>query len=294
MDRYRSVRLWIPTLLLTLSALLGPGCMFFTTKAEGTKLRKEVKALRDRLAAMNKNEKDTLTALKQAKTELVALKGLLPRARAILLRNSARFGAKLDRLASTVSKMQGRLESVETDVGSSSKKGKGVSQKLATIAETVARIKAEVTRLMAEVRKKPKPGPKTVGEIWAAANVARLTGRGARARQLYATLIKQHPRHARVEAAYYFTAKTHYDAYDYRSTVVAVSRQLKKFSKGKFAARGRLLSARSYFELKRCKTAIRILARLVRLFPHAEVTPKAKTLLTRVRKLRYVSRYCRR
>jgi TolA-binding protein len=272
----------------------GPGCMFFTTRAEGTKLRNEVKSLRERVSGMKKREQDTLNALKKAKGELVELKGLLPRARAILLRNSARFGARLDQLSSTVAKIQGRLENVETDQGSTSKSSKAVVQKLAKVAESLARVKTEVTRLMAEVRKKPRPGPKTASELWAAANVARLTGRGAKARQLYAALIKGFKRHPRAEAAYFFTAKTHFDAYDYRNAVVAVSRQLKKHPKGKLAARGRMLSAKSYFELKRCKTAIRILSRLVRLFPHAQVTPTARQLLIRVRRLRTVSRYCRR
>jgi len=287
-------RRWLPTLLaILLLTLAAPGCMFFTTRAEGTRLREEVKALRDHVSGMKKREQDTLIALKKAKSELLELKGLLPRARAILLRNSARFGARLDELASNVAKMQGRLENVETDQGGVNKRDKGVQQRLAKVAESVARIKTEVTRLIAEVRKKPRPGPKTANELWAAANVARLTGRGAEARQLYATLIRSHSRHPRVEAAYYFTAKTYFDAFDYRNAVVAVSRQLKKHSTGKFAARGRLLSAKSYFELKRCQTSIRILARLVHLFPHAEVTPAARQLLIRVRRLLTVSRYCR-
>lgn len=293
MYRTTIARLLLPALLLTTS---GPGCMFFTTRAEGTRLRKEVLALRERVSGMKKREHDTLDALKKAKGELVELKGLLPRARAILLRNSARFGARLDQLATTVAKMQGRLENVETDQGSSNKSGKGLREKLAKVAESLARIKTEVTRLMAEVRTKPRPrpGPKTAMELWAAANVARLTGRGAKARQLYAALIQRFRRHPRAEAAYFFTAKTHFDAFDYKNAVVAVSRQLKKHPRGRFAARGRVLSAKSYFELKRCKTAIRILARLLRLFPNAEVTPSARQLLTRVRRLRTVSRYCRR
>ncbi len=290
-----TARILLLALLVTAS---GPGCMFFTTKAEGTRLRQEVKGLRERVALMKKREQETLAALKKAKGELGELKGLLPRARAILLRNSARFGARLDRLATTVAKLQGRLENVETDQGSSTKTGKGVRKRLREVSETLGRIKTEVTRLMAEVRSKPRPrpktGPKTVTEFWAAANVARLTGRAAKARQLYTALIRQFGRHPRAEAARYFIAKTYFDAFDYRNAVVALSRQLKTHPKGRFAARGRLLSARSYFELKRCKTAVRILARLLRMFPHAAVTPRARQLLTRVRRLRTVSRYCRR
>lgn len=294
MHRPTSVRRLAPALLLTALIALAPGCMFFTTKAEGSQLRKEVRALRGRVERMTKNKKDTLEALKKAKTELVELKGILPQARAILLRNSARFGAKLDRLSTALDKLKGRLENVESDLSSSSKKGKGAREQLTKMAETVARIKTEVTRLMAEVRKKPRPGPKTAEELFAAANVARLTGRGAKARQLYGTLIKRYGQHKRAEAASYFIGKSHFDAYDYRATVVAVSRQLKKHRRGRFAARGRLLSARSYFELKRCKTSIRILTRLVRTFPHDEATPAAKQLLLRVRRLRTISRYCRR
>lgn len=293
MHRSTSARPLLPALLLTLVAL-SPGCMFFTTKAEGTRLRKEVRQLRDRVVQMNQNKKDTLEALKKAKIELVELRGIVPKARAILLRNSARFGVKLDRLAVTVDKLKGRLANVESDLGSTTKSSKGVRQQLTKMAETVARIKTEVTRLIAEVRRKPRPGPKTAEELFAAANVARLTGRGAKARQLYTTLIKRYARHKRAEAAYYFIAKSYFDTYDYRATVVAVSRQLKAHRRGRFAARGRLLSARSYFELKRCKTAQRILDRLVRSFPNDEVTPAAKQLLARVRRLRTVSRYCRR
>jgi TolA-binding protein len=282
---------------LVLAAMLfaagAPGCMFFTTRAEGSRLRAEVKSLRDRVDLMKKRERDTLAALQQAKGELVELKGLLPRARAILLRNSARFGAQLDRLIATVSKIQGRLENVETDLGNATKGGKGVRERIAKVAETVERIKIEVTRLMAEVRKKPA-APKTAGELFAAANVARLTGRAAEARQLFAKFVKRYPRNVRVEAAYYLTARTHFDAYDYRAAVVAVAQQLKKYPRGRFSARGRLLSARSYFELKRCKTALRILGRLVRLFPNAEITPEARQLLLRVQRLRKVSRYCQR
>ncbi len=289
--------LLVPLLTLCLAgiATLGsPGCMFFSTKAETSKLRAEVRALSHRLSGMKKNERDTLAALKKARGELMALKGVLPQARAILLRNSARFGARLDRLASTVAKLKGRLESLETDLATTTKAGKGAAARLAKLAEMVARVKVEVTRLVVQARQRTRPAPKTAGELFAAANVARLTGRGALARRLYGELIRRFPRHRSAEAAHYLSARTYFDVYDYRGTVVAVARQLKAFPRGPFAARGRLLSARSYFELKRCRTAARILARLVRLFPHAAVAGDARKLLLRVRRLRTVSRYCRR
>ena len=50
---------------------------FFTTKAEGSKLRAEVKRLRQRVELMKKRESDTLAALKKAKGEMAELKGLV-------------------------------------------------------------------------------------------------------------------------------------------------------------------------------------------------------------------------
>ncbi|MFH2007317.1 MAG: tetratricopeptide repeat protein [bacterium] len=286
------------TRALCLAVLIGvgtPGCMLFTTKRDGDRLRKEVTALSARVELMKKGEKDTLDALTKAKAELVELKGILPKARAILLRSSARFGVRLEQLSTTVAKLQGRLENMETDHGPLVKAQKAFKAKVEQIAETLERVRSELTKLIAEVRRKPsRPAPQSAPELFAGATIARLSGRMAKARQLYDELLQRFSRDRRAEAARYWIAKTYFDSYDYRNAIVAVSKLLKISPQGRFEAKARLLSARSYFELKRCKTALRIMDRLVKLFPNAEVAPDAKGFQARLRRLQNVPRYCQR
>ena len=280
--------------ILLALGLSASGCMLFTTKNEGDQLKRQVIALGSRLDQMKQREKAFFDALKKAKGELGELKDLLPKARTILLRNSARFGAQLERVISTVSKIQGRLENIETDQGGTTKGHKALKAQVDLLAGSLSQVRTELTRLMTEVRKTQKPEPKTAAEMYAQATIARLSGRGATARALYAMLIHRFPKDRRAEAAYYWTAQSQFDEFNYPKAVGATIAQLKAFPNGPLAPKARLLSARSYFELKLCPKAIRILAGLVRRYPNADVTPAARTLLLRLRRVQNVSRYCRR
>ncbi len=269
------------------------GCMLFTTKKEGTDLRKQVETLSGQVKAVRAREKATLSELRKAYGELKELKEILPKARQILLRSSARFGVKLDQLSADVGKLKGQMENLLSSQGGDSKERASLKSQVAKLAENLGRVQTELTRLLVEVRKR-QADPTTAATWWARATMRRLAGRFPEARQDYQQLIQKHPRDRRVPGAYYYIAKTWFDAYDYKRAVVEVARLLKARPGSRFDARARLLSARSYFELKRCRTAMRILSRLVRRHPHAEITPQAKALLARLNRIQRVSRFCRR
>jgi len=269
------------------------GCMLFTTKKEGESLRREVRTLSKTVSTLRQREKDTLAKLRKAYGELKELKEILPKARQILLRSSAQFGVRLDRISSDVAKLKGSVDDLLSDRATAGRRQREVADRLKTLGETTQRIQTELERLIAEVRKKAGD-PKTPAGWWARATVARLTGRLSEAERAYQALIKHHPTDPRVPAAYYYIAKMHFDAYHFRRAIVAVAKLLRAKPGSRFDAPARLLSARSYFELKQCRRAARILARLVRLHPHAEQTPRARILLKRVLRLRNVSRYCSR
>jgi TolA-binding protein len=278
---------------LAATVTLMSGCMLFTTKREGDKLRQEVGKLSRQVETMQKEQKAFLAKLTKAHAQLAELTSILPKARSILLRSSARFGVRLEQLATDVGKIKGRFENLSADQAEAAKKQKQLQTQLATATETLERVKTELTRLIVEVRK-ARVAPKTAAEFWAQATQARLAGRLPEARRYYQTLIKRFPRDPRAEAASYWTAKTYFDAYDFRNAVVAAARTLKAHPKGRFDARTRLLSARSYFELKRCRIAMRIVARLIRLHPNAAVAPQAKALLARLKRIQHMARFCRR
>jgi TolA-binding protein len=281
--------LWILPLLSTFSS--GLGCMFFTTKREGDQLRQELAGMKARLNAAEKGTVGGPGGLDKTHRDLVELKDLLPKAKELLQRSSARVGAKLDQLDSLVSKLQGRLESLETDAGSGTKTIQALKVQVAQVVELQERIRAEVTKLMVEVRR-PVPEPKTANELFARATIARLAGRYPEARQDYEALIQKFPTDPRVEACNFFMAQTYFDAFDFKASVVAIARQLKGFPEGKLATAARLLSARSHAELKKCGIAIRILTRLLQTAPSTEESTHAQTLLNHLRRVQRVTRYC--
>jgi TolA-binding protein len=278
--------------LLALLASLS-GCMLFTTKKEGNTLRREVRTLSGQVAALRKREKATLAELRKAYGELKELKEILPRARQILLRSSAQFGLRLDRLASDVAKLKGKVDDLSADLAGARKVRAAHTAALKGLAETAKRLQVELTRLITEVRKE-RAEPRTAAEWWARATVARLSGRLPEAERAYRALIQKFPADPRVPEAYYRIAQMHFEAYAFRKAIVAVARLLRAKPGSRFDAAARLLSAKAYFELKRCKRAIRILARLVRVSPNAEPTPKARALLKRLLRIQNVSRFCSR
>lgn len=269
------------------------GCMLFTTKKEGDSLRREVRTLSAKVSTLRKREKTTLTELRKAYGELKELKDLLPKARQVLLRSSAQFGVRLDRLSSDVAKLKGSLDDLQAGRAATQRKRSEQAARLAALAKTTQQIGAELGRLIKEVRKKSSE-PKTAAEWWARATVARLTGRLPQAERAYQSLIRNHPADPRVAAAYYYIAKMYFDAYAFRRAIVSVARLLRAKPGSRFDAPARLLSARAYFELKQCRRATRILSRLVRLHPHAARAPQARRLLKRILRLRKVARYCSR
>ena len=282
--------------MLLLAVVAAPaltGCMLFTTKREGQQLHQKVEALQARLDKLKAQEKATLEALTRARKELLALKDILPRARRVLLANSARFGLRLDKLTAQVGKIQGLLENLQADRGGDTKTLKKMAQETARLKEELLRLKTALTQQSSRITSL-HPQPKTAAELFAAGQTARLTGRLPAARRFYQALIRRFPRDKRVEAARFYIARTHFDAYDYAAAVVAIARLLKLRPKGRFAPRARLLSAQSYFALKRCRTARRILTRLIRVFPNAGVASEGRLLLQRLRRVQRVARYCRR
>lgn len=280
----------IPTAAL-LVALLGAslpsaGCMFFTSRKEGETLQKQVKVLEGQMAELHKQ------GLASLRKELAELKELLPQARALLLRNSARFGVKLDRLVGEVDRLKGRVENLAADVGGGSKQEKTLKAQVARLTETVEQLRIELTRIVLEVRRQ-QAEPTTAAELFARATVRRLAGQLAEARQDYLALVKRFPNDPRVDEAYYRVAQTHQAAFEFKAAAVAVARLLKARPGSRFEAQGRLLSAQSHMELKDCRTAIRILARLVRTHPQDEAAPQARRLLARLQRIQNVARYCR-
>lgn len=260
--------------------------MFFTTRKEGETLQKQVKVLDGQMAELHKQ------GLASLRKELAELKELLPQARALLLRNSARFGVKLDRLVGEVDRLKGRVENLAADVGGGSKQEKTLKAQVARLAETVEQLRVELTRIVVEVRRQ-QAEPTTAAELFARATVRRLAGQLAEARQDYLALVRRFPNDPRVDEAYYQIAWTHQAAYEFKAAAVAVARLLKARPGSRFEAPARLLSARSHMELKDCRTAIRILVRLVRSHPQDEATPEARRLLTRLQRIQNVARYCR-
>jgi TolA-binding protein len=278
---------WLALLSLAATCPIDAGCMFITTKREGDLLRQELGGLKSRLEQSEKQRQE----MDKSARDLSELREMLPKARDLLARSSARVGAKLDQLESLLSKLQGRVESLEADQGSGGKAVQSLKTQVGQMTELQERIRAEVTKLMVEVRR-AAPEPKTANELFARATIARLSGRYPEARQDYEGLIQKFPTDPRVEASYLLVAQTYYEAYDFRAAAISVARQLKAFPEGKHSNAGRLLSARSHVELKKCGVAMRILTRLLQAAPGTEEAPQAQTLLNHLRRVQRVARYC--
>lgn len=267
------------------------GCFIFTSKQEGDRLKTEVATLRTRLDQADAKKKETLAALAKAHADLGELKDVLPRARDLLLQSSARVSARLDQIESTITKLQGRQESLETDLGAYNKYVSGMKGQVTAVTDLAERLRTELSRLMIEVRR-ASPEPRTAAELFARATIHRLTGKYPEARQDYAAFLQKYPTDLRAEAAHLQLAQTHFDAYDFKAAILATAALLKAHPDGKLAGAGRLLSARSHVELKRCVVAIRILTRMLQTTPTAEEAPAAQSLLNHLRRVQKLSRYC--
>ena len=261
--------------------------MFFTSRKEGDDLEKRVKALEKQTESMHKQG---LLALQK---ELAELKEILPQARTVLLQSSARFGLQLERMVSDVDRLKGRVENLGAEVQESKSHEQGLKGQLQSLKENVEQIRIEVSRLILEVRAKPQAEPATAAELFARATIHRLAGKLPEARRDYQSLVQRFPRDPRVEEAHYRVAETHYMAYEWKAAAAAVAHLLKSSPGGRFEAAARLLSAKSYLELKSCQAAIRILTRLVQSHPQDEVIPEARRLIAHLQRVQRSARYCR-
>lgn len=279
-------RLLLAAPCVALLAGLG-GCMFFTSRKEGDDLEKRVKQLQVQVDAMQKQ------GLHSLRKELAELKEILPKARTVLLQNSARFGLQLDRVSGDVDRLKGRVENLLVELEGSKSQDQGLKGQVAKLQESVDQIRIEVSRLILEVRQKPRPEPSTAAELFARATIRRLAGRFPEARGDYENLIKRFPSDPRSEEAYLRIAETYFTAYDFKAAAAAVAQLLKAKPGSRYEAAARLLSARSHMELKSCQTALRILARLVQTHPQDEVIPEARRLLAHLQRVQRSARYCR-
>jgi tol-pal system protein YbgF len=247
--------------LLTVAAALATtstGCFWFTTKHEGTELRRDVNQLDDRVA----KTEDTLAA------KVTRLEEVLKQATQLLTRNSADLGAEVQSLREENASLTGLVMEAKRTVGE-------MRSELTTMREMYEQRIAELEAKVAEGG--TGGGASNLGpdETFAEAKRQFDAGKYGDARNGFRRLITQHPAHASADDAQYYWGESYYREKDYEKAIAAFQQVFDRFAKSPLADDALFKAGESAEKLKWCTDARAYFGVLRQKYPKSEWGKKA-------------------
>jgi TolA-binding protein len=277
--------------VVEVALLAVPGCWFVTTKKEGRQLKEQLAKVQKKQQTMQRQRRELADALAKSRRDQKKLTAMLEEARKVLLRNSADLGAKVEVLEEKIGRILGRLDNVEKDLKAVVAKQKTERKKL---LEIVQAIKVEFESFKKQViawRKKPAL-PQGADALFGAAQKKHRLGAYPIARKYFQLFADRYPQDKRVELALYQIAESYYKENKFGAAVYKYRQYLSKYPKGKHAPEAWLKRAKCHFELKYCKSALKILKKLRKNFRGTDEAREALALYKKIRRMLGNPRYC--
>jgi TolA-binding protein len=261
-----------------LAALLAPltlaGCM---TSGQGKILRADVDKLTERMSAMETRDKEI-------NEQVARLKTVLDEATALLGRNSADLGTKVDRNGTDIDALTGKLEEAQHLAGELQKQIAEDRVRLAAMEQVQSRMAQDQQKVIDRVA---PTIPEDKETLWKEAN-ARLTG-GMRedARRFFRSFVQRFPDDARAPQAQLQVGLTFVQELKHANAVAEFTTVMTRFSKAPEVAEAMWQLGSSYVALKYCTDAKAIFQDLAKRYPKS---PRAAQVKDRLRELTKISK----
>jgi tol-pal system protein YbgF len=235
--------------------VVAAGC--YTTKHEGSTMRRDIKSLTDRLDTKEKVLDD----------QIAQLKSVLEDATKVLKRNSADLGADVETLRNDMRTATGLVTAVNT----------GMSELRAQVSKQGDRLAALETKVASLDSRTPNPAdPKSAEEMWSLGKTAFEAGRWDEARDLFRKLTIQFPGHDRADDAQYFRGEATFKKGDLDGAIGEYRKVFDKYPDSTLADDALFRGAEAAYSLKNCAEARAYLGLLKQKYPKSSLVKQAE------------------
>lgn len=260
-------------LRLALACALGLGAC--VTSGEGEKMQADIRRLRERVDAMDRRDAEI-------NEQVARLRKVLDQATALLSRNSADIGSRVDKNTSDLAQLTGQIEEAKHAVEDLTRKLADQNGRLASLEQTQSKIVDRVAPTM----------PEDKDALWKEAQ-ARLGG-GMRddARRFFTAFIQRFPQDARAPQAQILIGQSYALEGKHTQAAAAFQKVLDTYPKAAEVPEAIWLLGQSFAELKFCSDAIAVLTDLTKRYPKSPRANDAKTKLRELHKLQKDKKFC--
>jgi tol-pal system protein YbgF len=112
---------------------------------------------------------------------------------------------------------------------------------------------------------------------------ANFAGEYVKAREIFASLLKQYPKHSLADNALYWSGETYFSAKEYQKAIRKFTEVVKLYPKENKTPDALLKAGFSFIELEKPENAKKILERLTVLYPDSEAAGKARAKLNELK-----------
>ncbi|MDD5309128.1 MAG: tetratricopeptide repeat protein [Deltaproteobacteria bacterium] len=238
----------LPSLALAPS-LLCASCFLWTTKDDGTALRRDVDQLREREARMEteaKADRAKLTEMiDRARADLVSMEDTLTKATRVLARNSADFGAEMETIKDRQNEIDGALAEMRH----------GIEELGKTLVETQSKVNDFALAAGLDLPVDAAKVPAKPEDHLAAIKDALANGRYGEVRSLAKIFLDRYPTSTDADDVQLLTAKSYLEQKRWAKALGVLRQFTEKYPKSELAPEVLFEMTRAFFELGDCTDA---------------------------------------
>jgi TolA-binding protein len=254
-----------------LALALVPGCV---TSSEGEAMRTETTRLRQRIDTMDKK-------YAEATKDMERLRQILDEATALLTRNSADLGAKVDRHDQEIAALNGKMEEAKHLLAELQKK---VGDEAGVLAQRLSALETGQQKIVDKVA---PAMPEDKEALWTEADTRLRAGQREEARRFYRAFVKRFPTDPRAPRALIASGKAFAEEAKHTQAAGEYQQVLDGYPKSEEVPEAMFRLGEAFVELKFCSDAKAIFTDLTKRYrrsPHADGARDQLKTLARIAK----------
>ena len=255
-----------------LAVLLVTGCV---TAGTGEVMRKDITSLSQRVEVLEKRGAE-------AEVQPERLRKILDEATALLSRNNADVGARVQKAEMDLGAVAGKLEEAKHLLEQLQKAQTDDTARLAALEQGQQKIVDRVAPAMAEDKE----------SLWKQAQERMQGGMREDGRRFYRGYIQRFPQDGRTPTAHLEIGKSYAQEGKHTQAVAEYNRIIEAFTKSPEVPEAMWLMAEAYVDLKFCRDATALLQDLGRRYPRSPRVNDARSKLKEVQRLLKDKRAC--
>jgi len=256
-------------------ALLLAGLGACVTSGEGEKMQRDIDRLKQRVDAMDRRDAEI-------NEQVARLRKVLDQATALLSRNSADIGSRVDKNTADLAAASGQIEEAKHSLDELQRKLTDQNGRLAQLEQTQSKIVDRVAPTIPEDKE----------TLWKEAQTRLAGGMRDDARRFLNSFIQRFPQDPRAPQALILVGQSYATEGKHQLAAGAFGKVLDTFPKAAEVPDAMWFMGQSYAELKFCSDSIAILNDLVKRFPKSARVNDAKTKLRELHKIQKDKKFC--